>query len=58
VEEKGPAHDKHFTVEVSFGGVVYGVGSGSTKKIAEQNAAKEAFTKKAIIDGTDLISKK
>jgi ribonuclease-3 len=42
VEEKGPAHNKVFTVEVSYDGRVLARGSGHTKKEAEQNAAAAA----------------
>jgi len=45
--ETGPAHDRHFTVSVSFGGTVLGRGSGSSKKMAEQKAAEDALRKKA-----------
>lgn len=45
VGEKGPAHKKVFTVEVSYNGEVCGVGKGGTKKEAEQNAATEACKK-------------
>ena len=47
ISETGPAHDREFTVEVIIDGLVYGVGVGKTKKEAEQNAAKEALSKKA-----------
>jgi len=43
VEEKGPAHDREFVVEVYLGDIRYGVGSGRTKKEAEQRAAAEAW---------------
>lgn len=42
VEEKGPAHKKIFTVEVSYQGNVVAKGSGKTKKDAEQQAAFQA----------------
>lgn len=42
LEENGPAHKKVFTVQVSFNNEVCGIGTGSTKKEAEQNAATEA----------------
>ena len=43
VGESGPDHDKHFDVEVSLNGRVIGTGSGSSKKRAEQMAAKAAL---------------
>lgn len=45
VNESGPAHDKRFTVEVKIDDIVYGVGIGTSKKDAEQLAAKEALEK-------------
>ena len=45
VGETGPDHDKHFEVEVSLNGNVIGSGSGSSKKRAEQMAAKAALEK-------------
>ena len=45
VAESGPDHDKEFTVEVSLNGKVVGQGVGTSKKRAEQNAAKEAMEK-------------
>ena len=47
IEEKGPAHMKEFKVEVVIDGLVYGTGVGNSKKEAEQNAAKEAYMKRA-----------
>ena len=41
--ESGPDHDKRFDVEVSLNGKVVGVGSGSSKKRAEQMAARCAM---------------
>ncbi len=43
VGEKGPDHDKEFFVEVSLNGTVVGKGSGSSKKRAEQDAARVAM---------------
>ena len=43
VGESGPDHDKHFDVEVSLNGKVVGIGSGSSKKRAEQDAARVAI---------------
>ena len=47
-ETIGPPHNRTFKVEVLFNGVVLGRGVGSSKKEAEQNAAKDALSKKAI----------
>ena len=48
VEESGPAHHKTFKSQVIIDGLVYGEGTGFTKKEAEQNAAKDAYIKRAI----------
>lgn len=47
VKEEGPAHDKNFTVEVAIDNIIYGTGTGSSKKEAEQEAAKNALNKLA-----------
>ncbi|MCM3625983.1 ribonuclease III [Paenibacillus glycanilyticus] len=43
MEERGPAHDREFVVEVCIGDLPYGNGSGRTKKEAEQRAAAVAW---------------
>ncbi|WP_435163251.1 ribonuclease III [Paenibacillus glycanilyticus] len=43
MEERGPAHDREFVVEVCIGEIPYGNGSGRTKKEAEQRAAAVAW---------------
>ena len=43
--ETGPAHDKIFEVEVLVEGTSIGKGQGRSKKLAEQEAAKNAFEK-------------
>ena len=43
VGESGPDHDKRFEVEVRLNGRVVGLGSGSSKKRAEQDAARTAM---------------
>lgn len=43
VDERGPAHEKHFVVEARWGNNVIGKGGGKSKKEAEQQAAKEAL---------------
>ena len=45
VGESGPDHDKVFTVELSLNGEVVGTGTGSSKKRAEQDAARCAMEK-------------
>lgn len=40
VEEHGPANDREFVVRVLIQGVVYGIGRGRSKKVAEQHAAE------------------
>lgn len=47
VNETGPAHDKVFEVEVVIGDIVYGRGTGKSKKEAEQMAAMDAYNKQA-----------
>ena len=47
VEESGPAHDKSFTVNVVIDHIVYGTGTGKSKKEAEQKAAFDAYQKRA-----------
>jgi len=43
VKESGPDHDKQFQASVVIGGEVKGIGSGKSKKEAEQEAAKKAL---------------
>ncbi len=43
VKETGPDHHKEFHAQVSVGRHVYGHGKGTSKKEAEQGAAKEAL---------------
>ena len=43
VGESGPDHDKQFAVEVSLNETVVGTGIGSSKKRAEQDAARAAM---------------
>ena len=48
IKEEGPAHNKEFTVQVKIDNIVYGTGVGSSKKEAEQEAAKVALQKLAV----------
>ena len=45
VGESGPDHDKSFVVEVALNGKVVGKGTGTSKKRAEQDAARAALEK-------------
>ena len=45
VSQSGPDHDKEFGVAVSLNGTVVGSGTGSSKKRAEQDAARCAIEK-------------
>ena len=45
INETGPAHDKTFTCQVLVDNIVMGTGIGSSKKAAEQEAAKVALDK-------------
>ena len=45
VGESGPDHDKEFRVELTLNGEVVGTGIGSSKKRAEQAAARAALEK-------------
>jgi ribonuclease-3 len=43
VAEEGPSHRRHFRVECRVGGEAIGVGEGSSKKAAQQEAARAAL---------------
>ena len=43
IGESGPDHDKNFQVQVSLNGKTVGQGTGSSKKRAEQAAARDAI---------------
>ena len=44
VDERGPDHDKMFTVEARLNSNVIGIGEGKSKRSAEQMAAKQALS--------------
>lgn len=50
INEEGPAHDRRFTVEVIVDSICYGKGIGTSKKEAEQEAAKQALDKLVIVN--------
>ena len=43
VGQSGPDHNKQFVVEVSLNGAMVGKGTGTSKKRAEQDAARAAI---------------
>ncbi|PGC55278.1 ribonuclease III [Bacillus toyonensis] len=45
LQEKGPAHNREFVSRVTLNNVALGLGSGKSKKEAEQQAAAEALKK-------------
>ena len=45
LEVDGPPHDRRFTCAATIDGEQVGVGSGNSKKAAEQNAAREALAR-------------
>jgi ribonuclease-3 len=50
IGERGPDHDRTFTVSVQIGGEKYGSGSGKNKKDAEQDAALDALRSLGVLD--------
>lgn len=44
IEESGPVHDRRYSAVVLFDDEVFGQGTGHSKKLAEQDAAKAAYT--------------
>lgn len=53
LEEVGPDHDKVFTLGVYVQNVLMGKGSGHSKQVAQQNAAKAALGEYAKREATD-----
>ena len=51
VEGTGPDHVRAFTARAVVGGEVCGIGTGSAKKVAEQEAAASAY--RALRAGAD-----
>jgi ribonuclease III len=50
VDEKGPDHEKAFTMEVRIGSKPYGRGIGSSKQTAEKAAAREALLNIGVLE--------
>ncbi len=57
LEESGPPHERRFRVEVRVGDEVLGTGWGSSKKAAEQIAAREALMALGVIAGPSAAAK-
>ena len=49
-KEEGPSNDKTFTSIVMMDGVILGRGVSKSKKEAEQEAAKDALSRQAVIN--------
>lgn len=48
IKEEGPAHNRTFTVNVTYNDIVLGTGTGKSKKIAEEDAARKALEKRSV----------
>lgn len=48
VEGSGPDHERYFRAQLVLDGVAWGVGEGSSKKVAEQEAASRAYEALAV----------
>lgn len=48
INEEGPAHDRTFYVQVKYNGIILGNGSGKSKKMAEEAAARDALNKRSV----------
>jgi ribonuclease-3 len=52
LSSEGPPHERHFTCAAMVNGKQFGVGTGGSKKAAEQEAAREALARIALeLDG-------
>lgn len=49
VREEGPSHNKMFTSVVKIDGITMGMGSAGSKKGSEQEAARDALSKQALV---------
>lgn len=48
VSQKGPAHERTFTVNVLFNDITLATGTGKSKKAAEEDAARNALEKRSV----------
>lgn len=48
LDESGPAHDRNFEVAVLFNDITLGKGRGKSKKQAEEEAARDALSKRSV----------
>ena len=53
VDAEGPDHARSFTARIVLGGRVWGTGTGSAKKVAEQEAAAAAY--RALVAAEDEL---
>ena len=57
ISEQGPPHDKVFEIEVLVSDKRYGIGTGKSKKEAQQSAAKVALEYIETIEETEFFTK-
>ncbi|EKC48116.1 protein containing Double-stranded RNA binding domain protein [human gut metagenome] len=50
IDEEGPSHNKTFTSIVKIDGIVMGKGTAGSKKASEQEAARDALSKRSEIN--------
>jgi len=55
ITESGPDHHKRFHAVVAIGGTTSGAGDGSSKKEAEQRAARAAYDARSALDGASDV---
>ncbi|MDQ3148687.1 MAG: putative dsRNA-binding protein, partial [Chloroflexota bacterium] len=54
VDTTGPPHDQEFRVTVVIGGTAFGLGAGSSRQRAEEQAAQAALT--GLPEGADGVT--
>jgi len=55
MREDGPPHERSFVSQVEVRGKVYGMGSGTSIKESEQEAAREALTRFGVLDEEGVV---
>lgn len=55
IKQDGPSHMPTFYINVYMDGILLGNGVGQSKKVAEQEAAKQALDKMVALGGSDVL---